>query len=156
MPKIPGAFESGMMGCFSCFSPVKLTSASSTDNSWHHLVTPEIQMCSVPLCPDGIGVHCAPISSKALEICGSDVPGHQIHTIQCTRSSLSSSWPKAGTLYSFPCENTHWVILAVADQKSSHQGQGKWFQFFCDWNITDDLLVSQQQLHWQPFWVALS
>jgi len=63
-------------GCLSHLSPVKLTSASSTDNSWHPPVTPEIQMGSVPLYPDGISVHCAPVSTKALYFCGSDVPGH--------------------------------------------------------------------------------
>ena len=100
MPRIQGASGPVTMGCFSHLSPVKLTSASNTDNSWHPPVTPEIQMGSVPLYPDGTSVHCAPVSTKALYFCGSDVPGHRIHTVQYTWLSLSSSWPKAGTLYS--------------------------------------------------------
>ena len=100
MPRIQGASGLVTMECFSHLSPVKLTSASNTDNSWHPPVAPEIQMGSVPLYPDGTRVHCAPVSTKALSFCRSDVPGHRIHTVQYTRLSLSSSWPKAGTLYS--------------------------------------------------------
>jgi len=89
------------MGCFSHLPPVKLNSASNTDNSWHPPVTPEIQMSSVPVYPDRVSVHCAPVSTKALYFCGSDVPGHQIHRVQYNQSSLSSLWPKVGSLYSF-------------------------------------------------------
>ena len=98
MPRIQGASGPVMSVCFSHFFPVKAISASSIDNSWHPPVAQEIQMYSVPLYPDGIGVHCAPVSTKALYFCGSDVPGHRIYTVQYTQSSLSSSWQRAGTL----------------------------------------------------------
>jgi len=100
MPRIQGASGPVTMGCISNLSPVKLASDSSTDNSWHHPVTPEIQMGSMPPYPDGISVHCAPVSTKALYLCGSDVLGHRIHTVWHTWPSLCSFWPKAGTLYS--------------------------------------------------------
>jgi len=149
MPRIQEASKPATMVCFSHLSPVKLTSVSNTDNYWHPPVTPEIQLCSVPLYPDGISVHCAPVSTKALYFCGSDEPGHRIHTVQYTRSSLSSSWLKAGTLYC--CQNIHCLTLAVPDQVSIQQDQGRWFQFFCVWEIANCLLVSQQQLRWQAF-----
>lgn len=57
-------------------------SASSTDNSCHPSVTEEIQMSSVPLQPDGTRVHCTPVPTKAFYLCGSDVPGNQIHMVQ--------------------------------------------------------------------------
>lgn len=99
MLRIPGASEPVTIQCFCHLSPVKLTSASNTDNSWHPLVTPEIQMGSTLLCLDGI-TNTHQLSAKALYLCGSDVPSHQIHTVQGAQSSLSPSWPKAGTLYS--------------------------------------------------------
>lgn len=100
MPRIQGASRPVPPGCFSHLSPVKLTLVSNTDSSWQLPVPPEIQMGSALLCLDGISVHCAPVSTKAFYFCASDVPGHQIHTVQYVWSSLSSSWPKAGTLYS--------------------------------------------------------
>ena len=110
MTRIQGASGPVTTGSFSHLSPVKLTSASSTGNSWHPPVTPEIRMGSVPLHPDGISIHCAPVSTKALNFSGSDVPGHQICTVQYTWSSLSSSWPKAETLCS--CS---WLQYSLSD-----------------------------------------
>ena len=97
MPRIQAASGPLTVECFCHLSPYKFTSASNTDNSWHPPVSPGIQRGSVPLYPDGTSVHCAPVSTKALYFCGSDVPGHRIHMVQ---SSLSSSWLKAGSLYS--------------------------------------------------------
>jgi len=68
--------------CFFHSFPVRITSASNTLSSWDPPVTTQIQIYSDPLKSDGIKVHCAPVSTRALHSCGSDVPGHQIHTIQ--------------------------------------------------------------------------
>lgn len=54
------------MGHFSHLSPAQLPSGSKTDDSWHPLVNPEIQMGSEPLYPNGTSVHYAPVSTKAL------------------------------------------------------------------------------------------
>lgn len=71
MLRIPGASEPVTIQCFCHLSPVKLTSASNTDNSWHPLVTPEIQMGSTLLCLDGI-TNTHQLSAKALYLCGSN------------------------------------------------------------------------------------
>lgn len=69
------------IGCFWHLSPVRLTSASNTDNWWHPPLTPQIQMGPSPSCPDGIMVHFASVCTKALYPCGSNMPGHWIHTV---------------------------------------------------------------------------
>ena len=82
VPRMHGASGPVTMGCFCHPFPVRLTSASNTDSCWDPPVTTEIQMGSVPIYLDGIRVHCAPVSTRALYFCGSDVPGHRIHTVQ--------------------------------------------------------------------------
>ena len=69
--------------CFCHSFPVRLTSASTTVSCGDLPVTPEIQMGSAPSWLDGIRVHCAPVSNRALYSWGSDVPGHLIHTPGC-------------------------------------------------------------------------
>jgi len=65
-PKMHEASGPVTMGCFCHSCPVRLTSASNTLSSWDPPVTPEIQMDSDPLKSDGIKVHCAPVSTRAL------------------------------------------------------------------------------------------
>ena len=73
------------MGCFSILSLVKVTSASSSDNSWHPSVTPEIQTGSVLLYLNGISsVHqylqkpytSAGLMCQAIEPTQSSTPAH--------------------------------------------------------------------------------
>ena len=80
--RMHGASGPVTMRCFCQSCPVRLTSASNTLSSWEPPVTPEMQMDSDSLKSDGIIVHCAPVSTRALYSCGSDVPGHRIHTVQ--------------------------------------------------------------------------
>jgi len=82
IPRMHGASDPGTMGCFCHSCPVRLTSASNTLSSWDPPITPEMQMDSDPLKSDGIQVHCAPVSTRTLYSCGSDVPGHQNHIDQ--------------------------------------------------------------------------
>jgi len=82
MPRMQGASGPVTMGCFCHSFPVRLPSASNAVSRWDPPVTPEIQMDSDPLKSDGIKVHCTPVSSGGLYSCGSDVPGHRIHTVQ--------------------------------------------------------------------------
>jgi len=82
IPRMHGASGPVTMGCFCQSCPVRLTSASNTLSFWDSPVTPEMQMDSDPLKSDGIKVHCASVSTRALYSCGSDVPGHRVHIDQ--------------------------------------------------------------------------
>jgi len=113
------------MGCFSHLSPVKLTRASSTGNSQHPPVTPEIRMGSVPLHPAGTRVHCAPVPTKALYC-----EGLMSQTIKSTQSSVPGHpFPppgrRLGPSILVPGQSIHCLTLAVPDQKSPHQDQGR-------------------------------
>lgn len=66
IPGIQGASGPVTTGHFSHLSPAQFPPASKTDDSWHRLVNPEIQMGSEPLYPNGTSVHYAPVSTKAL------------------------------------------------------------------------------------------
>lgn len=75
-----------VIGCFCHLSPVRLTSASNRDNCWHPSDTAQMQIG--PLLP---WWHYGTVCTKALYTCGSDVPGHQIHTFHETLLSPSSA-----------------------------------------------------------------
>lgn len=60
MARIYGASGLVTIGCFCHLFHVRFTS----DNDWDPSVTPEIQMCSAPLHPDGVRVHCTLLSTK--------------------------------------------------------------------------------------------
>lgn len=62
------------------------------------------------------------VSTKALHFCGSDVPGHRTHTAQYAWSSLSSSWPEAGTLYS--CSWSEYSLSDLCDARSEVPSSG--------------------------------
>ncbi|KAF4796225.1 hypothetical protein TURU_086103 [Turdus rufiventris] len=101
---------------------LRFTSASNTGNSWPPPVTPEIQMGYALLCLDGISVYCAAVSTKTLYFRGSDVSGYRIHTVQYTQSSFSSSWLKAGTLYS--CFWSEYSLYDLCDARREVSSPG--------------------------------
>ena len=97
--RIQGACGPVTVGCFCHLSPVKLTSASSTDNCWppHVARDPEGFCAPCTLMAPVYAVHqCLPKPSTSEP----DVPDRRIHTDRYKQSSLLSSWPKPGTLYS--------------------------------------------------------
>ena len=75
MPKMHGASGPVTIGCFFHSFPVRLTSAFTKVKSCDPPVTPAIETDSALTYFDGTNVHCAPVSTKALYFCGSDVPG---------------------------------------------------------------------------------
>lgn len=128
MPRIEGASGPVTMRSFCHLSPVKLTSASITDNSWHPPVTPEIQMGSVLLCLDGISVHCAPVSTKALYSCGSDVL--VIESIQSSIPGHPSPPPpgqRQGPSIPVPGQSIHYLTFVMPNQRFPHQDCRKLF-----------------------------
>ena len=80
-------------------SPLHCQSRSLQKSRWVLLPCTDGPLSLLPV-PDGIRVHCAPVSTKAFS-CGSHVPGHRIHTVRQSWLSLSSAWPETGTLSSW-------------------------------------------------------
>lgn len=130
------------MGHFSHWSPVKLPSASKTDNFWGPLVSPEIQVGSEPLYPNSTSVHYVAASTKAL--CTS--LGLICQAIKSSTSSHPSPPPgrRKGPSILFPGWNIHCLTLTVPDQKSPRQDQERQCQFFCVWGGADCCLVSAE------------
>lgn len=73
------------VGCFHHSFPVKLTSTYKAGSFWDLPGTQELQMDSAPLQSDGTRVHCVQISTRPLY----------------SLLLLSSTWSKAGPLYSW-------------------------------------------------------
>lgn len=143
MPRIHGASGPVTIECFSHLSAVKLTSVSNTDNCWHLPVTPVIQVGSVPytlMAPAYAVHHCLPDPYTSVDLICQATESRE------SWSSFSSSWSKAGTLYS--CS---WSEYSLSDPCSGRTefpspGSRKAIPVLLCWEIVDCLLVSLHEL----------
>lgn len=101
----PKCFEQTISSSLSQY-PVRFRTSSRTVSCWDPPASPETDMDSAHTYLDDIRVHCARVSTKALNSCGSGVPSHQIHTVQEIGLSLSSTLLEAE-----PLQFWSWYLL---------------------------------------------